>query len=95
MTNLPENQRLFLLGLRELSLKHGVVISGCGCCGSPALVDKTDLSSDGGYGSLGTPGHHNEFIQWMQPPTESPPGTKKTRGCPYWKENNDTVVLPQ
>ena len=29
--------------LTELSEKHGVIISGCGCCGSPMLDDFDDL----------------------------------------------------
>lgn len=31
----PERIEAFLHDLRKISLKHGVVIGGCGCCGSP------------------------------------------------------------
>jgi hypothetical protein len=34
----------FLKALTQLSLDHGVFISGCGCCGSP-IVDERDTSS--------------------------------------------------
>ena len=29
----------FLDGLKWLTKKHGIVIGGCGCCGSPYLYD--------------------------------------------------------
>ena len=29
----------FLKELSELSKKHGLYIEGCGCCGSPIIVD--------------------------------------------------------
>lgn len=32
-----ENTKEFLKELAELSMKHGIVIGGCGCCGSPHL----------------------------------------------------------
>lgn len=37
--NGKERRDAFLSELRELTEKHGVVISGCGCCGSPRLTD--------------------------------------------------------
>lgn len=30
----------FLIGLAELTEKHGIVICGCGCCGSPYLEER-------------------------------------------------------
>lgn len=42
-TMIDENTReAFLRELTALSLKYGLWIWGCGCCGSPCLVDKTD-----------------------------------------------------
>lgn len=38
----------FLKELTELSDKHGLVIHGCGCCGSPRIDEK---EKDGGYGA--------------------------------------------
>lgn len=36
----------FMLELRELTLKHGVSIGGCGCCGSPWLNEDADVSDE-------------------------------------------------
>lgn len=45
---MTEEQRgAFLAELSELSVKHRIVIGGCGCCGSPWLDDLTaDASRD-------------------------------------------------
>ncbi len=47
-----EAEREFLQGLRELTLKTGIAIAGCGCCGSPYLVEinKDSLTDDVRYG---------------------------------------------
>lgn len=29
----------FMLGLEELTRRTGIAVGGCGCCGSPYLVD--------------------------------------------------------
>jgi hypothetical protein len=34
-----ERIKAFLGDLSELSIKHGITIGGCGCCGSPSLDD--------------------------------------------------------
>ena len=33
-----ENEKQFISELRALSIKHKLVISGCGCCGSPSII---------------------------------------------------------
>ena len=43
---MKEEQRQFLKELAELTKKYGIVISGCGCCGSPSLEQTSD---DGKY----------------------------------------------
>lgn len=38
----------FLEELKELTLSYGIVIGGCGCCGSPYLLDRdgsTEINS--------------------------------------------------
>ena len=45
-----ENERKFLVGLEKLSRETGVVIGGCGCCGSPYLREMGAESSQSGYG---------------------------------------------
>jgi len=41
------NTEDFLEDLRKITLKHGVSIGGCGCCGSPYLEPTDD--KDGFY----------------------------------------------
>jgi hypothetical protein len=39
----------FLSELTDLTLKYGVSIGGCGCCGSPWLDASADTDSTSGY----------------------------------------------
>ena len=49
--NLSQQEADFLAGLTELTLKTGVVIDGCGCCGSPYLLSNAeDLARGNRYG---------------------------------------------
>lgn len=41
-TLFKERRISFLRGLRKLSREHGIIISGCGCCDSPYLIDVHD-----------------------------------------------------
>lgn len=67
---LTARQRAFLEGLRALSVKHGLVISGRGCCGSPRVddIDAEDAVPEAGYvmwaygEELG-----GECLEWMAP----------------------------
>ena len=43
-------ERAFLIGLEKLSRETGVVVGGCGCCGSPYLFEEADMSKGAGYG---------------------------------------------
>jgi hypothetical protein len=44
-----EKEKAFLEELKELSRKHGLIIWGCGCCGSPSLCDMAIDEKDGKY----------------------------------------------
>lgn len=50
----------FLAGLAELTRKTGVIIGGCGCCGSPHLRVATELAPEAGYGFAGG-------VHWISP----------------------------
>lgn len=78
---LTPNQIEFLLGLRELTLKYGVSIAGCGCCGSPFLLDKelTEESAQGGYNA--TSG--GEEVCFIQPSDNY-----------GWKHHRDALIHP-
>ena len=41
--------RAFVEELTELSRKHGIIICGCGCWGSPFLLDMEEGQGVGGY----------------------------------------------
>jgi hypothetical protein len=56
-----DNTQAFLEELTALTRKHGLVIGGCGCCGSPFLEDIGDEVSPHyqyRYGRL------NEKLEW-------------------------------
>ena len=46
----------FLAELTELSRRHGIVIGGCGCCGSPFLEDD-ETRGKGSY-------EMERYLQW-------------------------------
>jgi len=37
-----DKKELFLKELTELSKKHKMYIGGCGCCGSPYVIDENE-----------------------------------------------------
>lgn len=43
------NETEFLRELSELTKKYKIVISGCGCCGSPSLNSMTADEENGQY----------------------------------------------
>jgi hypothetical protein len=54
--------REFLVELSALSQKYGIMIEGCGCCGSPALLEiKPEALNDFAY----RVDHKNENLTWM------------------------------
>lgn len=55
-----EREALFLKELSKLSRKYGVVVQGCGCCGSPYLSAKRSSGLEAG---AYIPGYHDP-IDW-------------------------------
>lgn len=53
MNIMDAQKRKFLIGLEKLSRETGVIIAGCGCCGSPWLdtIDPQTEFEEAGYGS--------------------------------------------
>ncbi len=45
----------FLRELTELTKKHKIVIGGCGCCGSPFILE-LEPANEGGHYELGGQG---------------------------------------
>ncbi len=78
---MTDNEKQFILALRELSLKHRVVVGGCGCCGSPWVVEIKEEAAvpEAGY-AIEIPSHGD--ISWL-----SPSGT-----C--WEEHHDKILKP-
>lgn len=56
-----DKERAFLLELTALSRKHNIVVSGCGCCGSPSLAERDCSNAEAGYGTK------NCDVEWMSP----------------------------
>lgn len=49
MSDIENNKEKFLTELTELSKKHGIVIHGCGCCGSPWLDELKENETNKKY----------------------------------------------
>jgi hypothetical protein len=51
MREISEKEKQFIIGLEKLSRKTGVIVEGCGCCGSPSLrtLDISDMPPEAGY----------------------------------------------
>lgn len=61
---MTENEKAFMVGLEELTRQTGVVIGGCGCCGSPFLrpLGRDEQAPEAGYGDGGL-----GEIRWLSP----------------------------
>jgi hypothetical protein len=44
-----KRREAFAAALTKLSMKHGIIVGGCGCCGSPFLTEATDEERSGRY----------------------------------------------
>ena len=73
---LNEKEKEFLIGLTKLTRDTGIAIGGCGCCGSPFLVEANKpQDKKSGYGSDSA-----SNIKWLYP------------GCVYYDEKSKTIV---
>lgn len=52
----------FLIDLEALTRKHGIAVTGCGCCGSPDLVGVDTSDPQAGY--------RDDHVQWIDPSNE-------------------------
>jgi hypothetical protein len=59
-----EQEAAFLEGLRVLTLQTGVVIGGCGCCGSPSLGALAEGEGDSFYRREP---YGEEKVEWISP----------------------------
>lgn len=86
---MKENQFQFLLGLRELTLKYGVTISGCGCCGSPFLsdIEEVDTTEYGGYAVE----NNGDNLRFVRPPSEQDADKCYER---EWGKHGEAIVHP-
>lgn len=53
MKTRKEREKEFMVGLAKLTRETGIIISGCGCCGSPFLGEAGEAAlsdPDAGYG---------------------------------------------
>ena len=53
MKTTEDREHAFLSGLASLTRKTGIKIVGCGCCGSPEIVEASGaelVDQDAGYG---------------------------------------------
>ena len=65
MSDLTDKQIKFIVGLNKLTRETGVLIGGCGCCGSPFIYDASedDLGDKSGYGFYD--GRPDEGLNWI------------------------------
>ena len=74
-----EKIKAFMIGLTKLTKETGVVIGGCGCCGSPyvSVTDAKDIDDARaayGYGYAGE-------VAWLTPTKED-----------SWESFSDSIV---
>jgi hypothetical protein len=58
----------FLKGLAQLTLKHGIAIGGCGCCGSPWLrkLEAEERAPEYGYAVSSSFDFSAEYLTWTK-----------------------------
>lgn len=60
-----EEAEAFLHDLEHLTRRHGIMIRGCGCCGSPYLLRKKDLPHEGHYDVVRADELYLEELEWI------------------------------
>ena len=60
---MTDKEKEFIKGLEKLTRETGIVIGGCGCCGSPYLDVAEITSDDAGYAQKPEEGE----IGWIDP----------------------------
>lgn len=92
-SRLTPSQINFLLGLRELTLKYGIAIGGCGCQGSPSLyeIEVNELSAEGGYMTEEEPGYEDQVsnVRFIQP-RKLPTGNFNWE----WQKYGNAIIHP-
>ena len=73
---MTDKEKAFLIGLERLSRETGIVIGGCGCCGSPYLTEELSMPEQAGYGEGGS-----GQVKWISP-----------LDAYDWEEYGNTVV---
>lgn len=71
----------FLRDLRELALKHGVKVGGCGCCGSPVLLELEDEEWDGFTYVCDQTGEH---LRWKSVDSIAEEIDRRIENCGGW-----------
>jgi hypothetical protein len=69
-TTTTTNVKAFLRALTRLSRKHGIIIAGCGCEGSPYLDFTPRDLSEGGYVVEEVKGKFADNLYWYVPRKE-------------------------
>lgn len=61
-----ESERLaaFIKGLTSLTQDHGLVIGGCGCCGSPYIFELSKKEKEYEYAVFYVTGDEGQDLEW-------------------------------
>lgn len=64
---LTDKEKAFLAELEVLSRKYGVIVGGCGCCGSPWVGEAKESKLGEGWGYTYDPNKPGQrYLQWEE-----------------------------